>query len=129
MSGQFMGETAIQIKERADDMEFGPERCIKCGNSRRLCKCMTEPDLKETSEDAETTSSTETGADTGGGVQGTESFNLAAGHTCDFEYIQNLIKRGYPFAASDAIDRQLQAATLENIDQILGWAQEAHALL
>ncbi len=121
-----MGE--LTIKEIADDMAFGPERCFKCGNSRHSCKCVTKPsDIEKPDEEAaqtesaETRSSESTTGTEGGSVQGTETFALAAGHTCDFEYLQNIARLGIPFTSAD-MDKYinlLDNAAEQNINAII----------
>ncbi len=88
-------------------------KCSQCFLPENLCEC--GPDIKENEEGAETvTSGTTT-------VQGTETFALAAGHTCDFEYLQNIARLGIPFTSAD-MDKYinlLDNAQEQNINAII----------
>ncbi len=99
-------------------------KCSRCFLPQKLCEC--GPDIKENEEtSAETTSS---GTTT---VQGTGSFDLAAGHTCDFEYFLNLAQKGIPFKFDDMENyiALLNRTSPEKIEPVLSIGKLAYAIL
>jgi hypothetical protein len=95
-------------------IDAGTPQCLNCRMPKPLCKCVQHESGADTESDSETASETTS-------VGGTESLSLAAGHTCDFEYLSNLAKLGIPFGFDDLMkyDALLQNSGPENIDAIL----------
>ncbi len=98
------------------EIRVAPPICTSCAQPKPLCKCPAGEIEEQSDADTASETSSETTS-----VGGTDSFALAAGHTCDFEYLQNISRLGIPFTFEDVLkyDALLQNSGPENIDAIL----------